>query len=199
MYTNIWFRTKDSFFWHCVEKYDIKHKSGNWNKNKCAFWLNSYGLKPLSPKTIFKSFLAIKHIFENKNDPKHRYVTMISLHHFNLILLTINLQFTEFVESVLTIPSRIRWVSPVVVVDNISPVYGTRYVCRIWYCGPGIAGVFKTEFSVFFFCCIRHVNRESQESCGVTIFCIWSKTTFKKRVLSLKNLLHIQYILTLRY
>lgn len=57
---------------------------------------------------------------------------------------TINLQFTQFIESILIITSRIRRVGPVVVVDDVPPVYDTRYVCRIGYCGFGIAVVLKT-------------------------------------------------------
>ena len=53
--------------------------------------------------------------------------------------------------------------SPVVVVDDVSPVVRTGDVGRIRYRGSGVAGVSKTQHSVFFHCCVGNVQRESQE------------------------------------
>ena len=52
--------------------------------------------------------------------------------------------------------------SPVVVVDNISPVVRTGDVDRIRYCGSGVVGVPKTQHSVLFVCCVGDVHSESQ-------------------------------------
>ena len=53
--------------------------------------------------------------------------------------------------------------SPVVVVDYVSPVVRTGDVDRIWYRGSGVVGVLKTQHSVLFVCCVGDVHRESQE------------------------------------
>ena len=52
--------------------------------------------------------------------------------------------------------------SSVVVVDDISPMVGTVYVDRIWYCGSGVVGVSKTHYSVLPPCCVGYIDRESQ-------------------------------------
>lgn len=70
------------------------------------------------------------------------------------------------------IPSRIGRVSPVVVVDNVSPVCNTRYVCGIGNCASGIGSVLKTQYTIFFCGRVGNVNRKSQESRGVSIACI---------------------------
>ena len=54
--------------------------------------------------------------------------------------------------------------SPVVVVDDVSPVVRTGDVDRIRYRGWGVVGVPKTQHSVLFVCCVGDVHRESQES-----------------------------------
>ena len=59
--------------------------------------------------------------------------------------------------------------SPVVVVDDVSPVVRTGYVNRIRYCGSGVVGVPKTQHSVLFVCCVGDVDRKSQEHPNVTI------------------------------
>ena len=80
-----------------------------------------------------------------------------------MYVVTMDLQFTEFVEGVMRIPLRIRRMSPVVVVDDVSPEVRTGDVDRIRYRGFGVAGVPKTQHSVLFVCCVGDVDRESQE------------------------------------
>ena len=70
---------------------------------------------------------------------------------------------------ILRIPLRIRPVSPVVVVDDVSPVIRTGDVDRIRYCGSGVVGVPETEHSVLFVCCVGDVDRVAEESSGVRI------------------------------
>ena len=53
--------------------------------------------------------------------------------------------------------------SPVVVVDDVSPVVRTGDVDRIRYRGSGVVGVPKTQHSALFVCCVGDVHRESQE------------------------------------
>ena len=57
--------------------------------------------------------------------------------------------------------------SPVVVVDDVSPVVRTADVDRIRYRGSGVVGVPKTQHSVLFVCCVGDVDRESQEVLSV--------------------------------
>ena len=59
--------------------------------------------------------------------------------------------------------------SPVVVVDDVSPVVRTGDVDRIRYRGWCVDGVPKTQHSVLFVCCVGDVDRVAQESTGVTI------------------------------
>ena len=53
--------------------------------------------------------------------------------------------------------------SPVVVVDDVSPVVRTGDDDRIRYRGVGVVGVPKTQHSVLFVCCVGDVDRESQK------------------------------------
>ena len=50
----------------------------------------------------------------------------------------------------------------VVVVDDVSPVIRTADVDRIRNRGSGLVGVFKTQHSFLFVCCVGDVDRESQ-------------------------------------
>ena len=59
--------------------------------------------------------------------------------------------------------------SPVVVVDYVSPVVRTGDVDRIWYRGSGVVGVLKTQHYVLFVCCVGDVHRESQVISSVNI------------------------------
>ena len=68
--------------------------------------------------------------------------------------------------------------SPVVVVDNVSPVVRTGDVHRIRYCGSGVVAVPKTQHSVLFVCCVGDVHRESQVPPKVPIFI--SRTVIKR-------------------
>ena len=58
--------------------------------------------------------------------------------------LTIYFQFTQEIIGECRVPSRIGWMSPVVVVDDVSSMVGTLYGDRIRYCGSGVLGVPKT-------------------------------------------------------
>mgnify|MGYP003692460735 CR=1 FL=1 len=76
-------------------------------------------------------------------------------------VLTVHFNFTEGNRSVRNIIIRIRRMSPVVVVDDVSPVVRTGDVDRIRYRGSGVVGVPKTQHSVLFVCCVGDVDRES--------------------------------------
>ena len=77
------------------------------------------------------------------------------------MILTVHFNFTESNISVWTIIIRIRRMSPVVVVDDISPVVRTGGVDRIRYRGSGVVVVPKTQHSVLLVCCVGDVGRES--------------------------------------
>ena len=78
------------------------------------------------------------------------------------MLLTVHFHFTEAKPSVLRIILRIRRMSPVVVVDDVSSVVRTCDVDSIRYRGTGVVCVPKTQHSVLFVCCVGDVDRESQ-------------------------------------
>ena len=65
------------------------------------------------------------------------------------------------------IRDRIRRMSSVVVVDDVSPVVRRDDVDRIRYCGSGVVVVSKTQHSVPSVCCVGDVDRESQEHSSV--------------------------------
>ena len=69
-------------------------------------------------------------------------------------VLTVHFNFTESNKGVKRIPLGKRRMSPVVVVDNVSPVVRTGDVDRIRYRGSGVVAVPKTQHSVLFFCCV---------------------------------------------
>ena len=52
--------------------------------------------------------------------------------------------------------------SPVVVVDDVSPVVRTGDADRIRYRGSGVVGVPKTQHSFLFVCCVGDVDGEPQ-------------------------------------
>ena len=79
------------------------------------------------------------------------------------ILLTIHFHFTESNVGVIRIPLRKRRMSPVVVVEDVSPVVRTGDVDRVRYRGSGVVGVPKTQYSVLFVCCVGDVDGEPQE------------------------------------
>ena len=64
--------------------------------------------------------------------------------------------------------------SPVVVIDDISPVVKTLYVDRIRYRGSGVDGVLKTQHSVLFVGCVRYVDGKSKKMTGVNVEFIWN-------------------------
>ena len=86
------------------------------------------------------------------------------------MILTVHLYFTKANRSVRTITRRIRRMSSVVVVDDVSPVVRTDDVDRIRYRGSGVAGVPKTQNSVLFVCCVGNVDEKSEEDPRVPIF-----------------------------
>ena len=92
------------------------------------------------------------------------------------MLLTVHFHFTEGIAGVIRIPLRIRRMSPVVVVYDVSPVVRTGDVDRIRYRGIGVVGVPKTQHSVLFVCCVGDVDRESQkESSEPVVFILLKK------------------------
>ena len=78
-------------------------------------------------------------------------------------------KLTKFVISIFRIPLRIRGMSSVVVVDDVSPVVRTVDVDRIRYCSISVVCVSKTQYSVLFVCCVGNVDREAEKSPGVII------------------------------
>ena len=83
--------------------------------------------------------------------------------------LTVHFNFTKFIVSVYRILIRIGRMSPVVVVDDVSPVVRTGDVDRISYCGFGVVGVPGTQNTVLFVCCVGDVDGVAEESTGVRI------------------------------
>ena len=82
-----------------------------------------------------------------------RFITsIIRVRSGQISFLTVHFHFTESNQGVLRIPLRIRRTSPVVVVDDVSPVVRTGDVHIIRKCGPGVVGVPKTQHSVLFVC-----------------------------------------------
>ena len=53
--------------------------------------------------------------------------------------------------------------SPVVVVDDVSPVVRTGDVDRIRYRGIGVVGVPKTQHAALFVCCVGDVDGEPKK------------------------------------
>ena len=91
------------------------------------------------------------------------------------MLLTVHFHFTEVSVGGIRIPLRIRWMSSVVVVDDVSPVVRTGDVDRIRYRGWGVVGVPKIQHSVIFVCCVGDVYGESKEIPSVKIYLIRNK------------------------
>ena len=85
-------------------------------------------------------------------------------------ILTVHFHLTKANRSERFIPIRIRRMSPVVIVNDISPVVRTGDVDRIRYRGVGVVGVLKTQHSVLFVCCVGDVHRKSQEQPRYQIF-----------------------------
>ena len=94
---------------------------------------------------------------------KHFITSKIRVGSGQIRFLTVHFHFTEVSGGVIIIPLRIRRMSPVVVVHDVSPVIRTADVDRIRYRGSGVVGVPKTQHSVLFVCCVGDVDRESQE------------------------------------
>ena len=95
--------------------------------------------------------------------------SIITVQSGQIMFFTIYFHFTEESPGVIRIPLRIGSMSPVVVVDDVSPVVRTGDVNRIRYRGSGVVCVPKTQNSVLFVCCVGDVHRESQEILSVNI------------------------------
>lgn len=111
---------------------------------------------------------------EYKQTDDHRffyikYLTWTNMCRLNMKIRTINFHFTQITKSVQRIPIRKRSVGPVVVEDDVSPMYGTRCVCTVWYCVSGIVAVLETQGSVIFIAWVWYVKRVSKESTGKVI------------------------------
>ena len=128
------------------------------------------------PSSLFKKCLMWPYILcinSLRFSIKHTYyfnsvsvlnMSYYSHHHcWGIKYRTVHFHFTEICHSVLIIISRVRRMSSVVVVDDISPVVRTCDVERVIYCGCCIVGVPKTQHSVLFVCCVGDVDRKSQE------------------------------------
>ena len=85
------------------------------------------------------------------------------------MMLTVHFNLTEDIQGIIRIPLRIRGMSSVIVVDDVSPVVRTVDVDRIRYRSSGVVGVPKTQHSVLFVCFVGDLDRESQEVLSVTI------------------------------
>ena len=94
------------------------------------------------------------------------------LKHFKACF-TIYFHFTEVIVSIRRIPIRKRFVSSVVVIDDVSPGVRTCYVDRIWYCWSGVVGVPETQYSVLFAWSGRNVDGESKKIFTLIILFIW--------------------------
>ena len=72
------------------------------------------------------------------------------------MIININLHFTQLNVSVRRIHSRIRKVCSIIQVDDVSAMIGTGDISRIRYCGFGVIGVLKAEYSVLFVGCVGY-------------------------------------------
>ena len=78
------------------------------------------------------------------------------------MLLTVHFYFTEGNVGVTRISLRMWGMSPVVVVDDVSPAVRTGDVDRIRYRDSGVVNVPKTQHSVLFVWCVGDVQKESE-------------------------------------
>ena len=86
-----------------------------------------------------------------------------------IMLFTVYFHFTEDIPGVTRISLRIGMMSPIVVVDDVSPVVRTGDVDRVRYRGSGVVGIPKTQQSVLFVCCVGDVDGVAEQSSGVTV------------------------------
>ena len=93
----------------------------------------------------------------------HFITVIIRVRSGQIRFLTVHFHFTEEILGVLRIPLRIRRISPVVVVDDVSPVVRTGDFDNIRYRGSGVVDVPKTQHTILSVCCVGDVDRESQE------------------------------------
>ena len=93
----------------------------------------------------------------------HFITSIIRVRSGHIRFLTVHFHFTEEIPGDIRISLRIRRMSPVVVVDDVSTVVRTGDVDGIWYRGVCVVGVPKTQHSGLFVCCVGYVDRESQE------------------------------------
>ena len=100
------------------------------------------------------------------------------------MLLTVHFHFTQSNPGIIRTSLGIRRMGSVVVVDDVSPVIRTGDVDRIRLCGFGVVGVPKTQYFVFFVCCVGIVDRESQEEISEIIVLILGT----RQVIDLNNI-----------
>ena len=94
------------------------------------------------------------------------------------MLLTVHFHFTEKINGVIIMPLRKRRMSPVVVVDDVSPVVRTCDIGRIRYRGSGVGDVLKTQHSVLLVRCVGDVHRESKGVASEPIVFIYNNNSF---------------------
>ena len=79
--------------------------------------------------------------------------------------IAINLYLIGVTGRMKRIISRVRLVSSVVKVDDVSAMVGTRYVDKVRFCGFCLRG-FSEAKHPFCVCCVRYINRKSYADCG---------------------------------
>ena len=75
-----------------------------------------------------------------------------------LISNTVDLRFIDVIIGIQRIPIRIRRMSSVVVVNDVSPVIRTGDYDRIRYSGSSVMGIHNTQHSVLFIGYVRYVD-----------------------------------------
>ena len=89
---------------------------------------------------------------------------------------TVHFHFTDVIVGMLRIPFRIRFMCPVVVVDDVSPMVRTGYVDRIRNRSSGVDGVPKAQNPIFFVGCVRDVDRKPKKIWVVSVEFVWNET-----------------------
>lgn len=121
------------------------------------------------------------------NDVKSSFETRSLIFFIKFWWRTIHLYLTELVVGEGTV-SIWKWSSPVVVINDVSPMFDTSYVCRIRYCRSGIAAVLETKLPIFFLGGIWYVYRESEKSSSIIIVLIYIyKQIYLKESILLKT------------
>lgn len=104
--------------------------------------------------------------------------------------------FTKFVICIGGIPSRVRWMRSIVVIDynSTANIPWTSYINGVRYCCLCVVAVLKAKYSICFVGCVRYKNREPKKSRGHTVeqtpFFIVCSVLYKDVV----NLIHFSEI-----